>query len=195
MVTVAGTWVSKFCVQGTNVHDVSTKESLPATGSGASSAMKLAIQVAGQASNSAPFGHWSLGWPPRQSTLSPSLFSFPTMPSALYFATSKVSESQSSLSRHFTLSLTKQRPGASLFRNGSHTFFDTMVASPFRWLPETGAPSMVTSMHFSSPVKTSTSGGMRPGSIPASLHSKNGGTGGFVLPLVHGRSVGSTKRP
>ncbi|MFN8640738.1 MAG: hypothetical protein U0802_03425 [Candidatus Binatia bacterium] len=44
-----------------------------------------------------------------------------------------------------------------------------MVASPFRWLPDSGAPEGSTSMHFSSPVKYSTTGGTRPGSRPAPL--------------------------
>ena len=101
IVTVSGAWLSKSCVHGTIVHVVST-EPVGLVGFGAPSAKWLAIQTCGQASYSAPFGHSSLGSPPRHSTLSPSLFSLPMTPIALYFATSRTESSQSSLLAHAT---------------------------------------------------------------------------------------------
>src|SRR5215468_11850039 len=116
---------------------------------------------------------------------SPLLFSFPTMPMALYFATSKSAGS----SAHSLLSSQSIPERVHMLSTGSQMSKVTSVASPFRWLPDTGAPDASTSMHFSSPVKMFDTGGTRPGSVPASLHSKKGGL------LSHGRSVGSTSRP
>ena len=75
-----GAWFSKSCVHGTIVHVVSTEPIglVDRVHGGAPSAKWLAIQTCGQASYSRPVrAPFARTWPPRHSTLSPSLFSLP----------------------------------------------------------------------------------------------------------------------
>src|SRR5436190_1188372 len=86
----------------------------------------------------------ALAWPPKHRMPSRLLLSKPFNPMALYLDTSPESTPVVTFSS---------------------------VASPLRALPGIGKPPESTSIHFSSPVKSPTTGGIRPGSKPASQQS------------------------